>query len=103
MRTVKTKKELIQAINDGEKEIMVDDPKLYAACVVAEKYQNKSDLLKSIVDTGTTQNVITETGIIIITIAVLITALAIIAVLKDRVVIIKCRGKKGRGGEINIL
>jgi len=37
MRTVKTKKELIKAIEDGEKHIYVADEKLYMACKIAKR------------------------------------------------------------------
>lgn len=40
MLTVKTKKELIKAIEDGEKHIKIDSKPLYAACKLAETYDS---------------------------------------------------------------
>lgn len=46
MRTVKTKKELIQAIEDGEKHIKIDSQNLYDACILAEKFDSTSAFLR---------------------------------------------------------
>ena len=46
MIIVKTKKQLIKAIEDGEKNIKIDSLDLYAACKLAETYKTVSDLLK---------------------------------------------------------
>ncbi|MBS6912975.1 MAG: hypothetical protein KH188_10485, partial [Prevotella sp.] len=46
MVTVKTKKQLIKAIEAGEKNIKIDSMDLYAACKLAETYDKTSDLLK---------------------------------------------------------
>ncbi len=106
MRTVKTKKELIKAIEDGERTIKVDSKRLYTACKLAEKYDSVKNLLKHYAITKlaphTTNNVVFTTGAVVtITIAVLITTIAIIGILNDKKVKIKCKGY-GVDGEVEI-
>ena len=108
MRTVKTKKELIKAIEDGERTIKVDSKRLYAACILAEKYDSVKTLLKHYVFTETVAKssvagVVLENGVVIaITISVLITTIAIIGILKGMKVKIKCKGY-GVEGEVEIV
>lgn len=40
MRIVKTKKEPIKAIEDGERHIKIDSKSLYAACKLVETYDS---------------------------------------------------------------
>ncbi len=110
MRTVKTKEELIKAIEDGERNIYVASKQLYAACYLAEKYDSATALLKDYgikkLMANTTMNiVVTPTLVITITIAVLVAAIAIIGILKDKKVKIKCtKNEKGMLiGEIEII
>lgn len=82
MRTVKTKKELIKAIEDGERTIKVDSKRLYAACKLAEKYDSVKTLLKHYVFTklieASRQCIVLGCGAVVtITISVLIAAIAI--------------------------
>lgn len=111
MRTVKTKNELIKAIEEGERHIKIDSKSLYAACKLAETYDSKASLLKHYAITKIT-DVITSVGtmcivvdgsvvVITITIAVLVAAIAIIGILKDKKVKIKCKGY-GMEGEVEI-
>lgn len=110
MRTVKTKKELIKAIEDGERTIKVDSKRLYAACKLAEKYDSVKTLLKHYVFTKLTDvpkkwgavNLERDAVVTIaITISVLITTIAIIGILNDKKVKIKCKGC-GLDGEVEI-
>lgn len=111
MRIVKTKKELIKAIEDGEKHIRIDSKSLYAACKLAETYDSTTALLKHyavtkitdvIASVGTANIVIDGTVVVItITISVLVTAIAIIGILHDKKVKVKCKGY-GAEGEIEI-
>ena len=111
MITVKTKKQLIKAIEDGEKNIKIDSLELYAACKLAESYDTVSGLLKRFAITnlfgiigsvGTTNIVVSGTVVAItISVSVLITAIAIIGIKRDKKVKIKCKGY-GIEGEIEI-
>ena len=106
MRTVKTKKELIKAIENGEKHIKIESTKLYAACVLAEKYNSVSQIMKhyvfSKIGQTMTFNAI-DGGVvaIVITISICVTAVAIIGILNDKKVKIKCNCN-GKGGTIEI-
>ena len=107
MRTVKTKDELKKAIEDGEKFINVESFKLFAACKLAASYNSKSALLKhyavddikSVKGSVGEMECLTETGIvtIVITISILLTAIAILGILKGKRVIIEGEWKGGRG------
>ena len=111
MVTVRTKKELIKAIETGEKKIKIDSLELYAACKLAESYDTVSGLLKhfaitnlfSIIGSVATMNIVAGGTVVAITISVsvLVAAIAIIGILKDRRVKIKCKGY-GTEGEIEI-
>ena len=106
MRTVKTKKELIKAIEDGERTIKVDSKRLYAACKLAEKYDSVKTLLKHYAFTkqieASGEGIVLGSGAVVaITISVLIAAIAIIGILKDKKVKIKCKGY-GVDGEVEI-
>lgn len=110
MRTVKTKKELIKAIEDGERTIKVDSKRLYAACKLAEKYDSVKTLLKHYVFTkradvakkwGAVEVGSGAVVTIAITISVLITTIAIIGILNDKKFKIKCKGY-GLDGEVEI-
>lgn len=110
MRTVKTKKELIKAIEDGERTIKVDSKRLYAACKLAEKYDSVKNLLKHYLFTKRADvskkwgAVGVGSGAVVtiaITISVLITTIAIIGILNDKKVKIKCKGY-GVDGEVEI-
>lgn len=111
MITVKTKQQLVKAIEDGEKNIKVDSLELYAACKLAESYDTVSGLLKhfaitnlyGIIGSVGTANIIAGGTVVAITISVsvLITAIAIIAIKRDKKVKIKCKGY-GIEGEIEI-
>lgn len=111
MRIVKTKKELIKAIEDGERHIKIDSKSLYAACKLAETYDSTTALQKHyaiqkitgvMVSAGTMNIEVDGTVVAIsITISVLVTAIAIIGILKDKKVKIKCRGY-GLDGEVEI-
>ena len=98
MVTVKTKEELKKAIEDGEKRIKIDSLKLYAACKLAESYYNAPELLKhrgkDASDIGPKKNMqvmIDGTVVtIVLGVAVLITAVAIVGILKEKKVKIKC-------------
>lgn len=110
MRTVKTKKELIKAIEDGEKHIKIESVKLYAACELAEEYNSASQIMKHYVFSKVfskightmTFNAI-DGGVvaIVITISICVTAVAIIGILNDKKVKIKCNWN-GKGGTIEI-
>lgn len=113
MRTVKTKKELIKAIQDGEKHIKIKSLDLYAACKLAEAFDSVSALFKHFAITSIAEfaasvgiNKFTCTGgeVVTITISILISAVAIIGILKDKIVKIKCKTTKEGGvvGEIEI-
>lgn len=108
MRTVKTKKELIKAIEDGERSIIVDSKRLYAACKLAEEYDSVKTLLKHYVFTkladvakGWGAMHIQNGAVVTITISVLIATIAIIGILNDKKVKIKCKGY-GLDGEVEI-
>ena len=111
MRIVKTKKELIKAIEDGERHIKIDSKSLYAACILAETYDSTTALLKHYAITKITDvmvfvgkmNIVVDGAVvaITITISVLVAAIAIIGILKDKKVKIKCRGY-GMDGEVEI-
>ena len=102
MVTVKTKEELKKAIEDGEKHIKIDSLKLYAACKLAESYYNTPELLRHCIR-GNSDIKLKEMNLmaegtfvtIVITIAVLTTAVAIVGILKDKKVKIKCKSKNG--------
>lgn len=87
MITVNNKKELENAIKTGHKEIYISDKKLQAACYLASKYQNTKSAMASISATimskiGTAAAI--EGGAIVaITISICITAIAIIAIIKE--------------------
>lgn len=81
MITVKSKKELENAIKAGHKEIYVSGKDLQAACYLACKYQNLRSAMSSIAATimskvGKTA-VISESTAIIITLFICITAVSI--------------------------
>ena len=88
MITVKTKKQLIKAIEDGEKNIKIDSFDLYAACKLAETYKTVSDLLKhfaiesliGIIGPVGTTNIVVSGSVVAITISVsvLVATIAII-------------------------
>lgn len=111
MVTVKTKKQLIKAIEAGEKNIKIDSMDLYAACKLAETYDKTSDLLKHFAITNLagmigsvgTMNIVVSGSVVVITISisVVVAAIAIIGILKDKKVKIKCKGY-GADGEIEI-
>lgn len=111
MITVKTKKQLIKAIEDGEKNIKIDSFDLYAACKLAETYKTVSDLLKhfaiesliGIIGPVGTTNIVVSGSVVAITISisVLVATIAIIGILKDKKVKKKCNGY-GMEGEIEI-
>ena len=88
MVTVKTKEELAKAIDNGETKIKVEGKKLQAACCLAAKYQNLECALDSLKNKLLGQIgmacAITEGTIVIISLAILMTAVAIIAILKKR-------------------
>ena len=86
MKTVKTKKELIKAIKDGETKIMVDNKRLLAACKLAELYQNGSKEIKRILHQDMfsfkpVQYKLAGEEWIAITIIVVMTAISIITLL----------------------
>ena len=88
MKTVKTKKELIDAIKSGEKEVYVDSKRLFVACMMAEKYRGSSSELtsKSPKVLGYEMGLVvemTEAVAIALIISALLIALAIIVVLGD--------------------
>lgn len=111
MRTVKTKKELIKAIEDGERYIKIDSTSLYVACKLAETYENTTSLLKhyaitkitNMIGSVGTMNIVANGTVVgvTITISILITTLAIIGILNDKKVKIKCKGY-GLKGEVEI-
>lgn len=111
MVTVKTKKQLIKAIEAGEKNIKIDSMDLYAACKLAETYYKTSDLLKHFAITNLagmigsvgTMNIVVSGSVVVITISIsiVVAAIAIIGILKDKKVKIKCKGY-GADGEIEI-
>ena len=90
MKTVKTKKELIEAIKNGEKEVYVDSKKLFIACRMAERYSGSpSDLTaKSPNELAAEIGVIPESVAIVLIIAATILAISIIAVLAQYEVVI---------------
>lgn len=102
MRIVKNKKELIKAIEDGERHIKIESKSLYAACKLAETYDSTTALLNHfaitkitdvMVSVGTMNIVVDGTVVAItITISVLVATIAIIGILNDKKVKIKCRG-----------
>ena len=111
MRKVKTKKELIKAIQDGEKHIKIESLDLYAACKLAEAFNSVSALFKQYVITSILKVAgpykcveISEGAVVTITISILISAVAIIGILKNKKVNIKCKTTKEGGvvGEIEI-
>lgn len=116
MRIVKTKKELIKAIEDGERHIKIDSKSLYAACKLAETYDSTTALLKHYaiqnvtdvrVSAGTlckvgTMNIVADGTVVAITISVLVAAIAIIGILKDKKVKIECIGWGGGRGTVKI-
>lgn len=85
MITVKSKKELEDAIKAGHKEIYISDKKLQAACYLASKYQNLESTLSSISEIIMSKvggmAVISEGAMIVITISICITAVAIVAII----------------------
>lgn len=111
MRKVKTKKELIKAIEDGERHIKIDSKSLYVACKLAETYDSTTALLKHYAITKITDVMVSvgkmhivENGTVVaitITISVVLAAIAIIGILHDKKVKIKCKGYGGEG-EIEI-
>lgn len=112
MRIVKTKKELIKAIEDGERHIKIDSKSLYAACELAETYDSTTALLKhyaiqNVTDvrvSAGTMNLVADGAVvaITITISVLVAAIAIIGILKDKKVKIECIGWGGGRGTVKI-
>ena len=112
MRTVSTKKELVKAIKDGETNIKIDSLKLYVACKLADKYESIKSLLVSYFKGRTKEDaeeigqdlkpqipagdgntrMIAGSTVVVITISVLVAAVSIIAVLKDKNVKIKFTG-----------
>ena len=100
MKTVKTKKELIEAIKNGEKEVYVDSKKLFLACRMAEKYGGSpSDLTdKSPNELAVEMGVVSEPVIIVLIVAAMILAISIIAVLAkyEVVIVTEVDPKRGR-------
>lgn len=94
MRTVRTKKELKQAIKDGEKHIYVANDKLYRACKVASKFSGE----KPVKEPGA--GLLIELSALEL-IVIGATIIAVYAIFKGRKV--KIKGKKGnQGGEIEV-
>lgn len=112
MIIVKTKKELIRAIENGEKHIRVDSKKLYAACKLAESYDTVSELIERYIREGLMSLispmacvVSLSTGAVVtitITISVLVAAIAIVGILNNKKVKIKVKGPGDLTGEIEI-
>lgn len=108
---LKQKKELIKAAEDGERHIKIDSKSLYAACKLADTYDSTTASLQHyaitkitdvMVSVGTMNIVVDGTVVAItITMSVLIAVIAIIGILKDKKVKIKCRGY-GMDGEVEI-
>ena len=94
-----------------QKNIKIDSFDLYAACKLAETYKTVSDLLKhfaiesliGIIGPVGTTNIVVSGSVVAITISVsvLVATIAIIGILKDKKVKIKCNGY-GMEGEIEI-
>ena len=112
MITIRTKDELILAIKRGEQHVKIESLDLYAACKLAEIHSSISALLKhyaiksimSVFGPVGTMNIVAD-GVVVsiaISISVLIAAIAIIGILKDKKVKIKCKGY-GVDGEIEII
>lgn len=91
MITVKSKRELENAIKAGHKEIYVSDKKLQAACYLASKYQGFKSVMSSITTTimgkKVTCGAISDGTLIVVTLYICITAIAIVAIIK------KCKVK----------
>ena len=100
MRTVKTKKELIKAIKDGETKIKVDYKRLLTACKLAELYQNGTKEVKRILHQDMfsfkpVEYKVSGEFIITITIIVVMSAIAIITILIAKKAKIKVDFRKG--------
>lgn len=83
MITVKNKNELEKAIASGYDEIFIDNVKLQAACYLASKYQKFKLGKKSIIDNMRQNNAIACSSgeVIVVTMILCITVVAIIAIL----------------------
>ena len=90
MKTVKTKKELIEAIKNGEKEVYVDSKRLFLACRMAERYGGSpSDLTDKSPKVLAFEMGLSETVAIALILSALILAIAIITVLAKYEVVIE--------------
>lgn len=88
MITVKSEKELENAIKAGHKEIYVSDEELQAACYLVNKYQNlRSSITAAIMSKIGTPAVISEDTVIIMSFGICATAVAIVAIIQ------KCKVK----------
>lgn len=98
MRTVSTKKELLQAIEDGETRIDVTDKKLFLSCKLAAKYCNhkhpKTAILAKVGEEVEDsmprssyygeERLSLEAAGLVITIIIATTAIAIVALLRKK-------------------
>ena len=103
---------MVKAIKDGETNIKIDSLKLYVACKLADKYESIKSLLASYFKGHTKKDaeeigqelkpqipagsdntrMIAGSTAVVITISVLVAAVSIIAVLRDKNVKIKFTG-----------
>ncbi len=102
MRTISTKKELVQAINDGERHVYVADKKLYDTCKVVSHIQSHESLLSKLLKSRCEYLVIEGGNVVAITVVVCVTALSILAICKNKNVKIKVKDKAGNEGELEI-
>lgn len=101
MRTVKSRKGLLKAFEDGEKRVMVEEGSLlYYGCLVAYKFSNLKLLVKEhLVDLK--ERILGKSAglsdssvllIMVLSIALLVTTISIIAILKRKNLKLKFEG-----------
>ena len=88
MKKITSKEELEAALKAGETELIVEDKKLLNAIILASKYKSSKEIfrewwIRKILRFGSCSVAITPTVVIVVTITFAITAIAIVAMLKN--------------------
>ena len=82
MRKVKNKKQLIEALDAGEKEVILEGKLFILKCRLASKFIHRNNIIKN--DIGFAAVSLAGTEIVIIVVAVIVGVIAIIAIFKER-------------------
>lgn len=105
MRIIKDRKELLAAIENGERFLTVEGMPLLLQCKLASIFNGKDSvtkaiLAKSLKASAVSCGIVSGTTIISLSVIAVVGAIAIIAVLKDKNLTIEVKDVKGNKGMI---